>query len=370
MRIAYVEDNPTNLALVERVARMTQHSVVSYTEGEIALQELAHEPFDLILMDVELAGEISGLHVVRKLREGGLKTPIVAVTAYAMMGDREKCMQAGCNDYLPKPLPISEFITLLAKYDTLLHQPVPAENYLLAPSESGQPVNAGTAQPSTFQPSTAQPLSAEPALPVAPPYRRKTRRFDEIPAEAQDVSNSASPTEAPAQPVATDKVATPKSEPPVSAATATPVTEISKDSPVVAANSVPEVKTPAPTPTAETEKVSSSAAPNAMPEAKVTPPSSEVSKEGFATSTANTILAPKPATTPEPAAPMPVHQPEGVTTPAQGTTEAKASSSTPAPVTETSTGNSIINSNNAAPTPKPVSAPDSTGTQAAGSEKK
>src|SRR4051794_8662870 len=105
MRIAYVEDNPTNLALVERVASMNQHRIVSYSEGEVALQELGHEKFDLILMDVELAGELSGLQVVKRLREGGLTTPIIAVTAYAMMGDRDRCIEAGCNDYLPKPLP-------------------------------------------------------------------------------------------------------------------------------------------------------------------------------------------------------------------------------------------------------------------------
>src|SRR5262245_46582850 len=117
MRIAYVEDNATNLALVERVASMGRHVVVPYSEGEVAAQELLREKFDLILMDVELAGEMGGLQVVRRLRESGLKTPIIAVTAYAMMGDREKCIEAGCNDYLPKPLPINELIMMLAKYD-------------------------------------------------------------------------------------------------------------------------------------------------------------------------------------------------------------------------------------------------------------
>ncbi len=120
MRIAYVEDNVTNLALVQRIAQMNNHTVVSYLEGEIALRELSHQKFDLILMDVELAGEMNGLQVVRALRARGLTTPIVAVTAYAMMGDREKCLEAGCNDYLPKPLPIADFLMLLARYDALM----------------------------------------------------------------------------------------------------------------------------------------------------------------------------------------------------------------------------------------------------------
>src|SRR5438552_3113217 len=117
MRIAYVEDNVANLALVERVARMNQHSIVSFSEGEVAIQELVRQKFDLILMDIELAGEMSGLQVVKQLRSEGIATPVIAVTAYAMMGDRERFIEAGCNDYLPKPLPIAEFLVLLARYD-------------------------------------------------------------------------------------------------------------------------------------------------------------------------------------------------------------------------------------------------------------
>ncbi len=123
MRIAYVEDNMTNQSLVHRVAGMNGHVVTSYAEGEIALKELVIHKFDLILMDIELAGEVNGLQVVRTLRSHGLTTPIVAVTAYAMMGDREKCLEAGCNDYLPKPLPIAEFLVLLAHYDAALNAP-------------------------------------------------------------------------------------------------------------------------------------------------------------------------------------------------------------------------------------------------------
>ncbi|HVO42093.1 MAG TPA: response regulator [Aggregatilineales bacterium] len=119
MRVAYVEDIPTNLALVERVALLGKHQVVSYTEGEIAIEELLHGTFDLILMDVELAGDITGLDVVRHLRANGIKTPIVAVTAYAMQGDLEKCLTAGCDSYLSKPMPIPALIAVLEKYAQL-----------------------------------------------------------------------------------------------------------------------------------------------------------------------------------------------------------------------------------------------------------
>ncbi len=139
MRIAYVEDNATNLMLVRRVASMNAHEVVNYTEGEIAVQELAREKFDLILMDVELAGEMDGLDVVRALRKSGLTTPIYAVTAYAMMGDRERCLEAGCNGYLPKPLPIVELMTLLTRYEAqfaLAGDPAPE------PAPVSQPITA------------------------------------------------------------------------------------------------------------------------------------------------------------------------------------------------------------------------------------
>lgn len=128
MRIAYVEDNAINLALVERVTRMLQHEVVNYEEGEEALVALSNQTFDLILMDIELAGALSGLEVVTQLRQAGMTTPIVALTAYAMAGDRERILKVGCNEYLPKPIPIAQFIELLKRYEAMLNTPQPSEN--------------------------------------------------------------------------------------------------------------------------------------------------------------------------------------------------------------------------------------------------
>jgi CheY-like chemotaxis protein len=157
MRIAYVEDNPTNLALVERVASMNRHAVVSYAEGEIAAEELLHEQFDLILMDVELAGEMGGLQVVRNLRQAGVTTPIIAVTAYAMLGDRERCLEAGCNGYLPKPLPIAELLVLLAQYD--------AETKAKSAEPAAVTVSAAG---SAAAPTTSTAASATSTAPVVP----------------------------------------------------------------------------------------------------------------------------------------------------------------------------------------------------------
>ncbi|MEL6152112.1 MAG: response regulator [Chloroflexota bacterium] len=117
MRILYVEDNQVNLMLVERVAKMGGHEVINRTSGEAALADFDEINPDLILMDIQLEGQMTGLDAVRELRTRGVEMPIVALTAYAMKGDREKALAAGCNQYLPKPLPINVLLDLLKKYE-------------------------------------------------------------------------------------------------------------------------------------------------------------------------------------------------------------------------------------------------------------
>jgi CheY-like chemotaxis protein len=117
MRILYVEDNPANLFLVQRVARMGNHEIIHYGEGQPALDHFKDDKPDLVLMDIQLPGLLSGLDVVKALRAAGHKTPIVAVTAYAMSGDREKCLEAGCDGYLSKPLPVGELVELFKRHD-------------------------------------------------------------------------------------------------------------------------------------------------------------------------------------------------------------------------------------------------------------
>ena len=117
MKIMYVEDNPANISLLQRIARMGGHEVINYTNGETALEKFPQDNPDLVLMDLQLEGSIGGLDVVRMLRERGFKTPIIAVTAYAMVGDRERCLAAGCSGYLSKPLPVSELVELVKEHE-------------------------------------------------------------------------------------------------------------------------------------------------------------------------------------------------------------------------------------------------------------
>jgi len=116
MRIAYLEDNAANVALVQRIISMTPHSLAIYCDGEEACPHILNREFDLIFMDIELAGRLSGVELVRRAREAGLQTPIIALTAYAMVGDRERCLAAGCTDYLSKPFSVADFLGIIEKY--------------------------------------------------------------------------------------------------------------------------------------------------------------------------------------------------------------------------------------------------------------
>ena len=132
MRILYVEDHPANLFLIQRVARMGNHEVINYTDGQTALDHFVADKPDLVLMDVQLPGLLNGLDVVRALRAAGHRIPIIAVTAYAMMGDKERCMEAGCDGYIAKPMPISELVDLMKRYEQ-------AAALVSAPEEKASP---------------------------------------------------------------------------------------------------------------------------------------------------------------------------------------------------------------------------------------
>jgi two-component system cell cycle response regulator DivK len=115
-KILIVEDNPQNMRLVEMALRAEHYFLLEATNGEDALEIAKKERPDLIIMDVQLP-KMSGLEVTRKLREipEFNQTPIIAVTAYAMKGDEEKALDAGCSAYLSKPIRARELPNLIAK---------------------------------------------------------------------------------------------------------------------------------------------------------------------------------------------------------------------------------------------------------------
>lgn len=117
MRIIYIEDNPANVGLMERLATIGKHEITSYRSGEEALPRITQGCADLILIDIQLRGGMDGLELTRQLRARGVTTPIVAITAYAMITDREQCLAAGCDDYIPKPVSLRALLDKIANFE-------------------------------------------------------------------------------------------------------------------------------------------------------------------------------------------------------------------------------------------------------------
>lgn len=115
-KILIVEDNPQNMRLIEMTLKAKGYTLLKAVDGEEALDVAIREQPDLIIMDIQLP-KLSGLEVTRRLRQkpGFDHTPIIAITAYAMKGDKEKSIEAGCNAYLPKPINTRELPNLIAK---------------------------------------------------------------------------------------------------------------------------------------------------------------------------------------------------------------------------------------------------------------
>ncbi|HMF15118.1 MAG TPA: response regulator, partial [Gemmataceae bacterium] len=113
LRVLLAEDNPINQNLTVRLLGKEGHRVVVAGDGKEAIAALLRQPFDLVLMDVQMP-EMDGLEATRIIRAkeaertgfapNGGRIPIVAMTAFAMTGDREKCLEAGMDGYVTKPV--------------------------------------------------------------------------------------------------------------------------------------------------------------------------------------------------------------------------------------------------------------------------
>jgi len=111
-RVLVAEDTPTNQTLIRLLLEKFGLDVTIATDGLDVCEKTQSEDFDLILMDIQMPN-MNGYDATRKLRQGGFTKPIIAVTAHAMRGDRQKCLDAGCDDYISKPISQNELIKVL-----------------------------------------------------------------------------------------------------------------------------------------------------------------------------------------------------------------------------------------------------------------
>lgn len=116
-KVLCVEDNPVNMLLVSRIVEAEGHELIKATDGVAAEAILATMVPDIILLDINLPGK-SGLDLAREFKGNDrlAPVPLIATTAQVLVGDRERCLEAGCDDYLPKPLDIRKLREVLRTY--------------------------------------------------------------------------------------------------------------------------------------------------------------------------------------------------------------------------------------------------------------
>ncbi len=119
-RILLIEDFDANQDLISRYLHLFDYEVVVASDGQAGLAKarLERSEIDLVLLDMSLP-QVDGWEVARQLKadESTRSLPVIAVTAHAMVGDREKGLLAGCDEYVTKPL---DFTVLLKKIESLL----------------------------------------------------------------------------------------------------------------------------------------------------------------------------------------------------------------------------------------------------------
>ena len=115
-KILIVEDEPMHMRLMEMTLRAKNYTLLKATDGEEALDMAMRERPDLILMDIRLP-KMNGFEVTQKLRGNPVfsHTPIIAITAHAMRGDRERVIESGCDTYVTKPIDTRELPAVIAE---------------------------------------------------------------------------------------------------------------------------------------------------------------------------------------------------------------------------------------------------------------
>lgn len=113
-KVLIVEDDPTNMKLIVEILNSLDFMIQTSKDGFEALTMTDNDMYDLILMDIGLPS-IDGIETARRIRKkpGYNNTPIIALTAFAMKGDREKFLSTGFDEYISKPIHVIDFISLI-----------------------------------------------------------------------------------------------------------------------------------------------------------------------------------------------------------------------------------------------------------------
>jgi len=120
LRILLTEDNIVNQRLASRILEKEGHDVVVAGNGREALAALAKSEFDVVLMDVQMP-EMDGLEATAAIRKAGNHVPIIAMTAHAMSGDRERCLAADMDDYVSKPIGARALLDVIERCASVAH---------------------------------------------------------------------------------------------------------------------------------------------------------------------------------------------------------------------------------------------------------
>jgi CheY-like chemotaxis protein len=125
LKILLAEDNPVNQKLAKRMLEKRGHSVEIARNGVQALSRIQQDTFDLVLSDIQMP-EMDGFEMVAAIREREKHTgghiPVIAMTALAMKGDRERCLQMGMDDYVSKPMQADELFEKIEKYAPVMSE--------------------------------------------------------------------------------------------------------------------------------------------------------------------------------------------------------------------------------------------------------
>ena len=176
IRILVAEDHVTNRQVMLRMLARLGFTADAVGNGVEAVAAITHSPYDIVLMDCQMP-ELDGYEATRQIRRAGGRfksTPIIAVTANAMAGDREKCLASGMSDYMSKPVLAQTLATTLERWilpDAAVGAVIPPQSPPTASSSIGTATQAepNALAPTQVQASARSPIEAAAKTPSEPP---------------------------------------------------------------------------------------------------------------------------------------------------------------------------------------------------------